>query len=57
MSKKTVMKARSRLKKARVTLASFKRRSRKEMARMSAQMKRHERALKIASKRYKSARA
>jgi hypothetical protein len=57
MSKKTVMKARSRLKKARVTLASFKRRSRKEMARMSAQMKRHERALKVASKRYKSARA
>jgi hypothetical protein len=56
MSKKTVMKAKARLKKAKVTLAAFQRRSRKESARMSAALKRHQRAVKLATKRYKSAR-
>ena len=53
MSKKTVMKAKARLKKAKVTLAAFQRRSRKESARMSAALKRHQRAVKLATRRYK----
>lgn len=55
MNKKTVMKAKARLKKAKVKLAVFQRRARKEMARMAAQLKRHQRAAKMAAKRYKSA--
>jgi hypothetical protein len=56
MSKKTVMKARSKLKRARAQLTAFKRRSRKEAARSAAALKRHERAVKMATKRLKSAR-
>jgi len=55
MTKKTVMKAKARLKKAKVKLAVFQRRARKEMARIAAALKRHQRAAKLAAKRYKGA--
>ena len=57
MSKKTVMKAKARLKKAKVKLAALQRRARKEAARMTATLKRHHRALKVAMRSYKRARA
>ena len=56
MSKKTVMKAKARLKKAKVKLGVFQRRARKEAARMGAALKRHQRALKAAMRSYKRAR-
>ena len=56
MSKKTAMKARVRLAKAKRTLGAFQRRARKEMARMAVALKRHQRAVKVAAKRYKTAR-
>ena len=56
MSKKTMMKAKAGLKKAKLKLAAFQRRSRKEAARASAALKRHERAVRNATRRYKSAR-
>jgi hypothetical protein len=56
MSKKTVMKAKARLNKAKVKLAGLQRRARKEAARMLAALKRHQRALKAATRSYKRAR-
>jgi hypothetical protein len=56
MSKKTMMKAKARLKKAKVKLAALQRRARKEAARMGAALKRHQRALKVATRSYKKAR-
>jgi hypothetical protein len=56
MSKKTVMKAQARLKKAKVKLAALQRRARKEAARMGAALKRHQRALTTATRSYKKAR-
>jgi hypothetical protein len=56
MSKKTVMKARARLKKAKVKLAALQRRARKEAVRMAAALKRHQRAVKVATRSYQSAR-
>jgi hypothetical protein len=56
MSKKTVMKARARLKKAKVKLAALQRRARKEAVRMAAALKRHQRAVKTATRSYQSAR-
>ena len=56
MSKKTMMKAKARLKKAKVKLAALQRRARKEAARMTAALTRHQRALKAATKSYKKAR-
>ena len=50
------MKAKARLKKAKVKLAVFQRRARKEVARMAAALKRHQRALKAAARSYKRAR-
>ena len=49
MNKKTVIKAKARLKKAKVRLAALQRRARKEAARMGAALKRHQRALKAAT--------
>jgi len=57
MSKKTMMKAKARLKKAKVKLTVFQRRARKDVARMAAALKRHQRALKAAARSYKRARA
>jgi hypothetical protein len=51
-----MMKAKARLKKAKVKLAALQRRARKEAARMSAALKRHQRALKVATRSYKKAR-
>jgi hypothetical protein len=56
MSKKTMMKAKARLKKAKVKLAALQRRARRESARMSAALKRHQRAVNVATRSYKSAR-
>ena len=56
MSKKTMMKAKARLKKAKVKLAVLQRRARKDAARMAAALKRHQRAVKTATRSYKSAR-
>ena len=56
MSKKTVMKAKARVKKAKVKLAALQRRARKEAARTSAALKRHQRALMAATRSYKRAR-
>jgi len=56
MSKKTVMKAKARLKKAKVKLAALQRRARKEAMRMAAALKRHQRAVKAATKSYGNAR-
>ena len=56
MSKKTVMKAKARLNKVKVKLAALQRRARKEAARMAAALKRHQRALKAATRSYKRAR-
>ena len=56
MSKKTVMKAKARLKKAKVKLGLLQRRARKEASRMAATLKRHQRALKVAMRSYKKAR-
>jgi len=56
MNKKTVTKAKARLKKAKVKLAVLQRRARKEAARMGAALKRHQRALKAATRSYKKAR-
>jgi hypothetical protein len=56
MSKKTVMKAKARLKKAKVKLGALQRRARKEAARMAAALKRHQRAVKTATRSYRSAR-
>jgi len=56
MSKKTVMKAKVRLNRAKGKLAALKRKARKEAARMSAALKRHELALKSAMRSYKNAR-
>jgi hypothetical protein len=55
MSKKTVMKAKARLKKAKVKLSLLQRRARKEAARMAGALKRHQRALKAATRSYKGA--
>jgi hypothetical protein len=57
MNKKTVMKAKARLKKVKVKLAALQRRARKEAARMGAALKRHQRALKAATRSYKKARS
>jgi hypothetical protein len=46
-------KARARLAKAKIKMAMFQRKARREMARMSVVLKRHQRALKAASKSYK----
>ena len=56
MSKKTVMKAKARLKKAKVKLGALQRRARKEAARMTAALKRHQRAVKTATRSYGKAR-
>jgi len=56
MTKKTMMKAKARLKKAKVKLAALQRRARKDAARMSAALKRHQRAVKVATRSYQSAR-
>lgn len=56
MSKKTVMKAKTRLKKVKVKLAALQRRARKEAARMVAALKRHQRAVKTATRSYRNAR-
>jgi hypothetical protein len=56
MSKKTVMKAKARLKKAKVKLGVLQRRARKEAARMAAALKRHQRAVKTATRSYGNAR-
>jgi hypothetical protein len=56
MSKKTMMKAKAGLKKAKGKLAALQRRARKEAARMSAALKRQQRAVRNATKRVKSAR-
>jgi hypothetical protein len=56
MNKKTVTKAKARLKKAKVKLAALQRRARKEVARIGAALKRHQRALKAATRSYKKAR-
>jgi len=56
MSKKTVMKAQARLKKAKVKLGALQRRARKEAARMAAALKRHQRAVKTATRSYGKAR-
>jgi hypothetical protein len=56
MSKKTVMKAKVRLNKVKVKLAALQRRARKEAARMAAALKRHQHALKAATRSYKKAR-
>jgi hypothetical protein len=56
MSKKTVMKAKARLNKAKLKLAALQRRARKEAGRMLAALKRHQRALKAATRSYKRAR-
>jgi hypothetical protein len=56
MSKKTVTKAKARLKKAKINLAALQRRVRKEAARMAAALKRHHSALKAATRSYKKAR-
>jgi hypothetical protein len=56
MSKKTMMKAKAGLKKAKGKLAALQRRARKDAARMSAALKRQQRAVKNATKRLKSAR-
>ena len=56
MSKKTVMKAKVRVKKAKSKFASLQRRARKEAARMAAALSRHQRALKAAMRSYKKAR-
>jgi hypothetical protein len=55
MNKKSVMKAKARLKKAKVKLAVFQRRARKEMARMAVALKTHQRAAKLAARSYKRA--
>jgi hypothetical protein len=51
-----VIKAKARLKKAKVKLAVLQRRARKEAARMGAALKRHQRALNAATRSYKKAR-
>ena len=56
MTKKTMMKAKARLKKAKVKLAALQRRARKDAARMAAALKRHQRAVKVATRSYQSAR-
>jgi hypothetical protein len=56
MSKKTMMKARTGLKKAKGKLAALQRRARKDAARMAAALKRQQRAVKNATKRLKGAR-
>jgi hypothetical protein len=56
MSKKTVMKAKARLKKAKVKLGALQRRARKEAVRMAAALKRHQRAVSTATRSYKNAR-
>ena len=56
MSKKTVMKAKVRLNRAKGKLAALKRKARKEAARMAAALSRHQRALKAAMRSYKKAR-
>jgi hypothetical protein len=56
MNKKTVMKAKARLKKAKVKLVALQRRARKEAARIGAALKRHQRALTAATRSYKKAR-
>lgn len=56
MSKKSMMKAKAGLKKAKGKLAALQRRARKDAARMSAALKRHQRAVKNAMKRLKGAR-
>ena len=56
MGKKTVIKAKARLKTAKVKLAALQRRARKEAARMGAALKRHQRALNAATRSYKKAR-
>jgi hypothetical protein len=56
MSKKTVMKAKVRVKKAKTKLAALQRRARKEAARMAAALSRHQRALKAATRSYNKAR-
>ncbi len=54
-SKAMKVATKKRLGKTKVQLARFKVKARKEMARMAATLKRHERAVKLAAKRYKSA--
>ena len=56
MSKKSMMKAKARVKKAKGKLAALQRRARKDAARMSAALKRHQRALMNATRSYKKAR-
>jgi hypothetical protein len=56
MSKKSMMKAKARLKKAKGKLAAFQRMARREAARTSAALKRHQRAVMTATRSYKKAR-